>query len=392
MTATKNQLPSGPIRVLRVITRLPIGGIERKIVDVLPRLDRSRFEVSLVCIHERGPLADELEAAGIPVEHIRFKKRWDVAALRQLADLMRRKKIDVVHSHMYRSNIPATVAAHMAGVRHVWAQVHNVGTWETGRQAFMDKFLCRWREGMIAVSEDVKRDIMERLGVSDEFVRVIYNGVNLDRFNRDSPAGYAAREQLRREEGVAEDEVVFLMAARLVAQKRPQDFVELCDYMLKADRRGRKFPPVRFWMLGDGPMMEELKQQAAKLSDPSRFKFFGMRSDVERFMQASDMFIMTSEKEGFSNALLEAMAAGLVPVVTEVGGNAEAVRECTDGRVIPPRQFHKLCSAADRILGDDKYRHELMENAKKRAHDFSLEAMIRNVEDLYSTSARATKK
>ena len=88
------------IRVLRAITWLPVGGIERRIVDVLPRLDRSRFEVSLVCLRERGPLAGELESAGIPVDVIRFRNRWDQRGLRQLARLMREREIDVVHRQM----------------------------------------------------------------------------------------------------------------------------------------------------------------------------------------------------------------------------------------------------------------------------------------------------
>ncbi|MBI1784667.1 glycosyltransferase [Candidatus Sumerlaeota bacterium] len=376
------------IHVLRVITWLPVGGIERKIVDVLPRLDQSRFEVSLVCIRERGPLADELEAAGVPVEVIPFRSRLDMRGLRQLADLMRRKKIDVVHSHMYRSNVAATIAARMAGVKRVWAQIHNVDTWETRRQLWMDRFLCRWRDGIIAVSEEVRRDAIYHLRIPPDKVRVLYNGVDLSRFGRESAQGAKAREELRAQEGVAAGEVVFLMAARMVEQKRPQDFIDLADYLFKADRRGKKFPDVHFWILGDGPLLEVMKKRAAAASRPDRIKFFGRRDDVERYMAAADMFIMTSTKEGFSNALLEAMASGLVPVVTDVGGNAEAVRECTDGRVIPAMQFHKLCSAVDRVLGDAKYREELSASAARRAGEFSLEAMVKNVEDLYSPIER----
>ncbi len=377
------------IRVLRVITWLPPGGIERKIVEVLPRLNRDRFDVSLACLREPGPLADELKAAGIPVHCITFRKRWDFRAIRRLADLMRREKIELVHSHMYRSNVPATVAAKLAGVKHVWAQIHNVDTWETPRQRMMDRFLCRWREGIIAVSDQVRRDVMDQLGVAREKIRVVYNGVDLSRFGRNSEKGKQCREELRRAEGIGEQDVVFLWAARMVEQKRPQDFIELAKYLTTKDWRGKSPPPLHFWMLGDGSLSDEVKRKAEEFAPRGTVKFFGHRNDVERFMAAGDIFIMTSTKEGFSNALLEAMASGLVPVVTDVGGNAEAVRECQDGRVIPALQINKLFSAVDRILMDAKYRQELAGSSERRARDFSLETMITNVESLYEESITA---
>ena len=105
-----------PINILRVITWLPVGGIERKILAVLPRLDRERFNVRVVCLRERGPLADQLEAAGVPVDLCHMPTRLSPLGLRRLANHMREHKIDLVHSHMYRSNVPATIAARMASV------------------------------------------------------------------------------------------------------------------------------------------------------------------------------------------------------------------------------------------------------------------------------------
>lgn len=371
-----------PIRVLRVITWLPVGGIERKIVEILPRLDRSRLEVSLVTIRERGPLADELEAAGIPVFSIPFRTRWDPSALRRLAALMRERRIDLVHSHMYRSNVPATAAARIAGIRHVWAQVHNVGTWESPRQLALDRFLCRWREGILAVSEEVRRDVIENLRLPPEKVRVLYNGVDLSRFG--STTG---REELRRECGVADGDVVFLMAARLVEQKRPHDFFDLAAHLI-AQEKARAFPRTHFWFVGDGSMTDDLRARAAQLGVPDRIRFFGRRDDVERFMAAADIFVMPSTKEGFSNALLEAMASGLAIVATRVGGNAEAVRDGIDGLIIPPLDPAALRAAAERILSDSAFRQSLAASARERAREFSLDAMVANVSRLYESSVR----
>lgn len=376
------------LKILRVITRLPVGGIERKIVAVLPRLDPARFEASVVCIKERGPLAKDLEDAGIRVDCIPFRSRWDPRGMRALAALMRERQIDLVHSHMYRSNVPATVAARMAGVRHVWGQVHNVDTWETRRQAAMDRWLCRWREGMIAVSEQVRRDVIETLRLPPEKVRLIYNGVDLEEFGSGE-----GREALRTELGTGPEDVVFLLAARIVEQKRPQDFLELARWLVEQEKagEGRARPKIHFWIAGDGGMLDSMKAMARDASIADRIHFLGRRDDIARVMAAADVFVMPSTKEGFSNALTEAMASGLAIVATDVGGNAEAIRDGVDGLIIPPLDSGSLRAATERILMDGELRRSLQTSARQRAERFSLTNMIRNVETLYEESAGEPK-
>ncbi|HOR26762.1 MAG TPA: glycosyltransferase [Candidatus Sumerlaeota bacterium] len=372
--------PDRPLRVLRVITWLPVGGIERRLVATLPRFDRERFELSLVCIRERGALADELEAAGIRVDCIPFRKRWDPRALRQLTDLMRERRIDIVHSHMYRSNVPATAAARRARTPVVWAQVHNVGTWETRRQVWIDRWLCRWRTGVIAVSEKVRRDVMATLNLPPERVPVVYNGVDLARFAAARPR----RPAVRAREQVGEHDVVFLFAARLVEQKRATDLLTaFAD--LQQQPGGER---LRAWIVGDGPLREQLERQAEALPQPAAVRFFGRRTDVEDFYAAADIFVLPSTREGFSNALVEAMATGAAVIATDVGGNAEAVRDGQDGLIVPPLRVDALRDAMARLAGDAALRRRLADAAAARARRFSLEAMVTQLEELYAESYR----
>jgi glycosyltransferase involved in cell wall biosynthesis len=372
------------VNVLRVITWLPVGGIERRLVATLPRLDRERFNVQVALVRERGPLADELEAAGIPVHLVPFRKRWDLPALSRLAGLMRREKIDIVHGHMYRANVPATVAAKLAGVGSVWCQVHNVGTWETRRQEWMDRHLCRWRTGMIAVSERVQQDVMKKLALPAERVRVIYNGVDMERFQE---AG-ERREAVRAREGAATGDMVFLFAARLVEQKRCCDFLEAIARLQRAwaeNGRAAAGRPVA-WILGDGPLRDALERQAAKLPRPADVRFFGRRDDVEDFYAAADAFVLPSTREGFSNALVEAMAGALASVATDVGGNAEAIRDGRDGLIVPPLDVDRLADAMGLLWRDPDKRHALAASAAARAERFGIRKMIDAVENLYEES------
>lgn len=368
-------LAKHPFKILRVITWLPVGGIERRLVALLPKLDRELFDVSLVCIRERGPLADELEAAGIRVDCIPFRKRWDPRGLRQLSALMRERQIDLVHSHMYRSNVPATVAARMAGVPYVLGQVHNVGTWETRRQAFVDRFLCRWRTGMIAVSGRVQQDVMQTLRLPAERVPVVFNGVDTVRF-RDAGV---RREAMRTEHGAQPDDVVFIFAARLVEQKRTCDFLKAFGELQRTKGGGR----LKAWILGDGPLTDSLRDQATAFAHPEAVKFFGKRADVEDFLAGADIFVLPSTKEGFSNALVEAMASGLAIVASDVGGNAEAIRDGRDGLIVPTCQPAILREAMETLWRDEPKRLAMAASAAERAETFSLDRMLARLQGLY---------
>ena len=189
---------SKPLTVVRVLNWLPVGGVEHRVIELLPRLDPKTFRSHIVLLRERGALASLAEQAGIPVHLSPMKTRLSPPGLWRLARLFRTLGADIVHSHMYRSNTPATVAARLAGVPVIVAQVHNVDTWETRRQRNMDRFLMRWRSAVVAVSETVKRDIVNQLSIDPAKIRVIYNGVNTDAFS----TSLENRAQERKREGL----------------------------------------------------------------------------------------------------------------------------------------------------------------------------------------------
>jgi glycosyltransferase involved in cell wall biosynthesis len=131
-------------------------------------------------------------------------------------------------------------------------------------------------------------------------------------------------------------------------------------------------------------MLEELRERAKSLPLPDRARFLRKRDDVERVMAAADVFVLPSTKEGFSNALIEAMASGLAIVATRVGGNDEAVRDRQDGLLIEPLEPDQLLLAGERLLTDAALRRRLARSARERAKEFSLDKMIEKIEALYS--------
>ena len=371
--------------ILRMITWLPQGGIERKIVAVLPKLNRDLFDVHLCCIRERGALADDLEKQGVPVHLIPFKSRLDPVGLLRLRRLTRRLNIDLIHSHMYRANTPATALRVMDSRLAVIGHYHNVNTWESARQLRMDRFMALRRNMNVAVSEAVRRNVVETLGIPEELTTTLYNCVDLDEFQR---LGDPARAAVRSELGIPPQDKIIIMVARMVAQKNHQIVIETAPEILQA------CPESRFVFVGGGPDEESMKEQARNRGIAERCLFLGRRDDVPRLLGASDVAILPSFKEGFSNAVLEAMACGLPVVASDVGGNSEIIDPGINGYLlettadatsrfgisIPVAQFPRLLK---RLLTDDEHRVRLGEAAWQRARHYGIDAMVREIEQLY---------
>ena len=328
--------------------------------------------MSLVCIRERGPLADELRQAGVPVSVVPLRSRLDPRGLRALTRWMHEQRVDLVHSHMYRSNVPATIAARLAGVRHVLCQVHNIDTWETRRQQMMDHWLLRWRTAMLAVSNEVKRDIVARLHCPPEQVRVLYNGIDIDEYGSVQPDA-----QLRHELGIPQGHRLVVMLARLVAQKKHTRFLQALETIRN------ELPPARVLLVGDGKLRGELEREVETRHLGGMVSFTGHRNDIPQILALSDLSVLTSDREGFSNTVIESLAAGVPVVATDVGGNSEAIVEGECGLIVQPDDLTGLAGALKKVLTDDTLRHQMSQAARVRAQRFSLENMLDETRRLY---------
>ena len=369
-------------RVLRLITWLPPGGIEHKIAAVLPAMNRDLFEPHVCCIRERGPLADALEEAGVPVHVVPFRNRWDLRAHNRLRDLVVHLRADLVHSHMYRSNVPATVLKLRLPHLRVVGHYHNVDTWETQRQARLDAWMARRRDMNIAVSNAVRENVIRRLSLPPALIRTLHNGVDLERFHSVSAV---ERHAIRTQMGWSAGTRIILMAARLVPQKNHAFVLRQLPEIF------RDAPRARCIFAGAGPEQANLESLAASLGLADRVTFLGSRDDIPRLLSAADIFILPSLKEGFSNAILEAMACGLPVVASDVGGAREIIERGVNGYVIDVQKegdsvtvnAGQFIRHMKRLLADDDFRLRLGVGALARVRAFGLDSMVSDIEGLY---------
>jgi len=360
------------LRVLHVITRMPVGGAERLIADIVRRLDRSRYHPMVCCIQARGELAAEIEQAGTALFCLeRMKsKRFDWGAVRDLANLVRRERIDLVHTHLYHANLYGRLAAWRSGVPAI-ATVHNTYTRPKLHRRLINRLLSRASSRVIAVSEDIRRDLIRYDGVRPDKIVTIPNAINIARI--ETPI---SRQEARQRLGIPDHVLAIGCVGRLEEQKGHRFLVEALAIL--------KDIPLRVFFVGDGRLRKTLEQQAASLGVAQSTTFLGTRQDVPEILKALDLYVMPSLWEGLSLAMLEAMAAALPVVISDVGGVSQAVGKDEYGIRVPPGNAVELARAIRSLSGDSQRRVALGARARQRVlENFSLDAMLRELAKVY---------
>ena len=374
-------------RLLFVALSLDVGGAERHLSSVLPELVRRGWPVTLYCMNRLGAYADDVRRAGVqviapPIE----RKAGSQSTLRRLyatgragASLfreMRRTRPAVVHFFLpepYLIGAPTALYLRVP-IRIMSRRGLNLYQRNWPGAAAIERRLHRHMTAVLANSRRVAADLIAE-GCSADTIGLIYNGVALTGLDSAQERG-AVRSSL----GVPDTAVVAIVVANLIHYKGHSD-------LLKAIAAARAALPSDFRVLcigrDEGALISlEAERRALGLDDV--VSFLGVRRDVPDLLSASDLSILPSHEEGFSNAVIEAMAAGLPMIVTDVGGNPEAVVDGTTGYVVPPHNPGPMGDAIARLAGDPALRARFGEAGQQRARTyFSLAGCVDRYEALY---------
>ena len=382
--------PPQRLRLLRVIARLNIGGPAIQAITMTKLLESRGYDTHLVRGRE-GPdegsmdyLAREL---GVRTTLITAMRRdpgvGDLNALSELIAIARRDRPQIVHSHAAKAGtlgrLAVVTAFPLADRRPVLVHTfhgHSLTGYFDSRTARVyleiERWLARRTDALVAVSVEVRDDLV-RLGVAprDRFA-VIPLGLELCRFADDS-GRQRRRAVVRAQWGVEPDAELVTLVARLVPIKRVDRFLRVAR--LLADR-----PNTRFVVVGDGQLREQLAGSPDARALASRLVWAGFRRDMPDVCFASDVIMLTSDNEGTPVSLIEAQAAAVPVVGTRVGGVASAVRDGKTGIVVPPGDDRALARATAEILDDRRLASEL--GAAGREHSLSAYGVTRLVDDL----------
>ena len=359
--------------MLHVVPLLGHGGMETGVMKLVMGCDPSRI-VSDVCTLEPARAFTDLFSGDSVLHELSRRSALDLGLVRGLAAVMRRRAVDVVHTHAWGTLVEGRIAARLAGVRHVIHGEH--GTLETRpRNVTVQRHTWRHVDRLLAVSDELARRMVTIVGIEKERIHVIPNGVDLALF------GGEARDAARRRLGLPLDTTIVLALGRLVEVK---NYAMLLHAAALLPRNGR---PWKILIAGEGPLRADLEQRMTNLELDS-IELLGHRADTPALLAACDIFALTSHSEGMSNTILEAMAAGRPVVATRVGGNPELVREGVTGLLVTSNNAGQLAAALGTLAGAPERARDMGSAAREiAASEFSVERMIDRYSAVYEAVA-----
>jgi len=372
------------IRVLHIITNLPIGGAQDNTLSTLERLDTDRYELSLMC----GPEGDwQDRALGIKslkvifLEHIvrNIHPIKDIIATVRIYFYLRRGKYDIVHTHSSKPGFYGRIAARLAGTPIVIHTIHgfpfnNFMPWPV-RWFFivLERYLSRLSDRMITVSTlNLKRAIGLRLAPRDRFTN-IYSGIDFSKFTKKVNTG-----KKRRDLQISRDVKVIGLVGRLTHCKGIDYFFQSAEII--SSRRD----DVLFLVVGDGELRQKCEKWARDAGVDRQTRFLGFRDDIPELLQIIDIYILSSRWEGLGRSLTEALFCSRPTVATSVEGVPELVRNGMTGILVPPADPVALAEGILYLINHPREGKRMGRQAHEMVKkNFCVDAMADRIHQLY---------
>jgi sugar transferase (PEP-CTERM/EpsH1 system associated) len=364
----------GPVRVMHLLLKFGFGGSEGGVLKLANGFDRARVLPSICSALPADTIKQRL-AADVPLFEVGRRSGNDLGFVFRLYRLLRRERPHVLHTHGWATLCEGLVAARLARVPIVVHGEH--GTLDTRpRNLLLQRIVWGRVDQVLSVSTRLADKMARTVGFPLEKIHTIRNGVDLDRFTPALRTG--ARAELEARPGA----IRIVIVGRLLPVKDHRTFLGSVRLL----RDGGV--DVAAFIVGDGPLAQDLRSQVAALGLESAVTFLGNRVDVQRVLAGCDIAVSSSTSEGLSNTVLEAMATGIPVVATDVGGTGELVVHGETGLLVPPGSPADLAGALATLAQDAARRSALGAAGRLRAEaEFSSPGMVEKYEELYLSLA-----
>jgi glycosyltransferase involved in cell wall biosynthesis len=348
-----------PITVCQLLHGMTVGGAEILAARLARRLCGT-YRFVFACLDEVGPLGDDLRAEGFPVALLGRKPGLDWGCPIRLARLLREENVDVVHAHQYAPFFYA-LAARVPGLgRPILFTEHgrHQPDFPRPKRMLVNRMLLSRRDRVVGVGAAVRQALIANEGIPAGRVAVLYNGIDVEAFAA-SPDQAAAR----REMGAGPGELVILQVARFDYLKDHATAVRTFANVVS------RIPQARLVLVGDGPERPGIEALVRELNLADRIRFLGTRIDVDRLLHGADLFMLTSVSEGIPLTVIEAMAAGLPVVATDVGGLREVVADGVTGLLAPAGDAAAVAECVLQLADAPELRRAMGAAGRERAKD-----------------------
>ncbi len=358
------------IKVIHVLSDMKIGGAGSWLLNLLGAADKERFDIKVV-LPQGSLLIDKVRELGfeaIPVDGMKDKS-FDAGAVSLLFNIFRREKPQIVHTH---ASLSARLAARMAGAKIINTK-HCIDSRKTGIKRLATSCINNFlSDSIIAVSAAVKQNVADN-GVALDKISVIYGGI--------SPVkelGAEEKSRVREHWGIAEEDIVVGIVARLAEVKGHKYFVEAAKII------SRDNADVKFLIAGSGPKEQELKELVGHCGLADRVIFTGFVENVYEIFNIIDINVISSLSEALCLSLIEGMCVGKPSVGTDTGGIPEVIKDGYNGYLVPAGDSSGLADAILKLVRDPLLRKTMGDKGREMAaQSFTAGAMARGIEELY---------
>lgn len=359
-------------RVFHLITRLLKGGAEAKTIETVMRLDGYEFMIGYGAEFDHEQI-DRLERAGVDTKQFESIRHYNpvtaVVAVGTVARYLRRRDVDIVHTHGTEAGIIGRFAAALADIPAVVHTVHGV-PFAPDRNNALEWFVlqceraaAQYTDRIVTNADAIAEEYLEREIGRPEQYRTVYSGIDIEQFRNATPA-----------EDISGDGVRIVMVGRLADGKGFSDLVAAID---------RLDEQVSVYLVGDGPLREELEEEIAQRGLTDSVQLLGYRGDIPEILAACDVFVLPSYREGTPRVITEAMASGLPVIGTEIAGVPEQIDDRTNGLLIQPGDIEGLTDGFRRLVESAELREQFGAASRQRVEQFSTKAMLTEIDAVY---------
>ncbi|HYF83729.1 MAG TPA: glycosyltransferase [Clostridia bacterium] len=358
------------IKVIHVLSDMKIGGAGSWLLNLLRSINKEKYDIKIVL--PQGSLliakVQELGFEAIPVDGMKDKS-FDLGAVRLMLGIFKKEKPQIVHTH---ASLSARLAARLAGVKIINTK-HCIDSRKTGIKklagACVNTLLS---DSIIAVSTAVKQNVADN-GVAESRISVIYGGVC-----QVKELGDEERDRVRQSWGIAAEEIVVGVVARLTQVKGHKHFIDAAEII------SRDNVNVKFVIAGTGPKEQELKDLAAQRGLADRVVFTGFIDNIYEIFNIIDINVISSLSEALCLSIIEGMCVGKPSVGTNIGGIPEVIKDGYNGFLVPAGDSIMLADAILKLVRDPELRKAMGEKGRELvAQNFTADAMARGIEELY---------
>lgn len=374
-----------PIKIIHVTHSMEIGGTEQVIMQLVRGLDREQFTNVITCIDGAvGEMGKILEQENFLIHSFSRTDGFDRELIRQLRNFLITEQADIVHCHQYTPYCYGALAAIGLPTKVIFTEhgrfYPDVFSW---KRRLVNQFLAKTTDAIVSISEATRQALIKFEWLPGKHISVIYNGMTLD---LEAANADTARDQINaiRPGFLRAGDILLGTVARL-------DSIKNHPMMIRSiGRLQAKHPNSRLVIVGDGPERENLKQLVEQQGLQEAVLFTGFKNNTPDYISCFDIFLLTSDSEGTSMTLLEAMAFATPCVVTAVGGNPELIKHDQNGLLVDRDNDDQLLAAIERLLDDEQLCRSLGSKARKDFDSrFELRHMISGYGKLYSRFSRS---